>query len=557
MMRNYYLKYRFFCFGLTILFMSSQWCLSQEDFRDSVKTVIADKARSEQFKILHQLEGQKLTALQQAVIANQIGLLFQYDYELDSALNQHTKALFYAVEHSPENQEIGVSLNKIGIIYYYRGQLDSAILFFDRALPYYEDDKLTANSLNNLALMYKSNSNFDKSIEHYLNALDIYQSLEDEKNEGWVQNNIGALYIETKDYDRAIEYLVDALKIGNAINLPELIYSCKSNLASAYQGSKSNEDAIELYREVIDYYESTEQYEYVIVNMNNMAKCYSEAGQKDKSLNLYLKTKDYMDKTGLFMNKDAILVNIGSSYEEEDRFDLALTYYQQALDFAVTNQQANHTEIIYQSIASVYAKMDEMDSSLFYKDLQIALKDSLDQVQKETRMLEFETKHQTAQLNEKLYQTKNELKSIEKERTLFSKGLWVTLGILILTSSVAFYFYKRYRRKHLLSENFQTALTLGQATISELEDTLKSKGEELAELNHGLSKKPYPKHLTPLTTREKEVLIAVQEGLKDVEIAEKLFISAATVRTHLRKAYVKIDVRNRAEAIRFITAYEL
>jgi DNA-binding NarL/FixJ family response regulator len=63
--------------------------------------------------------------------------------------------------------------------------------------------------------------------------------------------------------------------------------------------------------------------------------------------------------------------------------------------------------------------------------------------------------------------------------------------------------------------------------------------------------------LDVLTEREQEVLIGVQEGLKDQEIAEKLFISITTVRTHLRKAYSKIDARNRAEAIQFISKFEI
>ena len=78
--------------------------------------------------------------------------------------------------------------------------------------------------------------------------------------------------------------------------------------------------------------------------------------------------------------------------------------------------------------------------------------------------------------------------------------------------------------------------------------------ERLIEQNHS-QKLPYPTNLVPLTEREKEVLLGVKDGLKDQEIADRLFISIATVRTHLRKAYVKIDARNRAEAISFISKY--
>jgi len=66
---------------------------------------------------------------------------------------------------------------------------------------------------------------------------------------------------------------------------------------------------------------------------------------------------------------------------------------------------------------------------------------------------------------------------------------------------------------------------------------------------------PYPKNLSVLTEREKVVFEALNNGLQDQEIADKLFISITTVRTHIRKIYSKINVRNRAEAVQFGNNY--
>jgi DNA-binding NarL/FixJ family response regulator len=51
-----------------------------------------------------------------------------------------------------------------------------------------------------------------------------------------------------------------------------------------------------------------------------------------------------------------------------------------------------------------------------------------------------------------------------------------------------------------------------------------------------------------LSARELEILGHVARGFQDKEIAEKLFISDATVRTHLRNIYKKLHVRSRTEA---------
>ncbi len=58
-----------------------------------------------------------------------------------------------------------------------------------------------------------------------------------------------------------------------------------------------------------------------------------------------------------------------------------------------------------------------------------------------------------------------------------------------------------------------------------------------------------------LSSRELEVLTAMGEGLRNREIAEKLFISEATVKTHVRHVLEKLRMRNRAEAAAFAAKY--
>jgi DNA-binding NarL/FixJ family response regulator len=57
---------------------------------------------------------------------------------------------------------------------------------------------------------------------------------------------------------------------------------------------------------------------------------------------------------------------------------------------------------------------------------------------------------------------------------------------------------------------------------------------------------PLPDDLTP---REAEVLSLIAEGLTNAEIAERLVVSAATVKSHVNHIFAKIDARDRAQAV--------
>ncbi|MDA5145407.1 response regulator transcription factor [Streptomyces sp. AD681] len=58
---------------------------------------------------------------------------------------------------------------------------------------------------------------------------------------------------------------------------------------------------------------------------------------------------------------------------------------------------------------------------------------------------------------------------------------------------------------------------------------------------------PLPDDLTP---REREVLTLIGQGLSNRGIAEKLFISEATVKTHINNLFAKTHIRDRADAVR-------
>ncbi|MEV7773780.1 response regulator transcription factor [Kitasatospora sp. NPDC086791] len=60
---------------------------------------------------------------------------------------------------------------------------------------------------------------------------------------------------------------------------------------------------------------------------------------------------------------------------------------------------------------------------------------------------------------------------------------------------------------------------------------------------------PASERLAVLTAREREVMSMAATGLTNEEIAERMFVSPFTVRTHVHRAMAKLDARDRAQLV--------
>ncbi len=110
-----------------------------------------------------------------------------------------------------------------------------------------------------------------------------------------------------------------------------------------------------------------------------------------------------------------------------------------------------------------------------------------------------------------------------------------------------------------MMENGASGYLLKNATREELLTAILTvmAGKTYFSAEASLSLREQDNELPLISRREKEVLLLIADGFTNAEIAEKLFISVATVNTHRKSLLSKFRVNNTAGLIKLATRYNL
>jgi len=110
---------------------------------------------------------------------------------------------------------------------------------------------------------------------------------------------------------------------------------------------------------------------------------------------------------------------------------------------------------------------------------------------------------------------------------LISNNLQIEIIITII--AIVFFVVGVYINKKSLNKSVLPSTEINQKKIEELE----------------------------LSKREYEVLQKISEGLSNKEIAEKLFLSESTIKTHVSNLLLKLNAKRRTQAVQIAKAFQI
>jgi len=414
-----------------------------------------------------------------------------------------------------------------------------------KSLNYYRktsDSVGTMKCLNNLGVVLRKLNQEKEAMKYYLEALEIAQSIKDERSIAISLNGIGNVFINIEQYDKAMPYFREALALERKNENQRGINYDLSNIGEVFMLTQEYDSALYYYSEALVIGLKRNYKADFAVDYYNLGMLFQKSGDYTSSNEYFTKALPKLTEYDVLRYLSNAYIYMGINYQHLKVPEKSLKYIQDGLQIAEEIGSSENMIRAYQALSDHYKESREFKLSLQSYQSAITLRDSI---------YGEETKRNIASL-ESIYENEIKDKEIQKyqveARLQKSQNiLYLLLITILLISAAVSIFISRLRRHNnkLIIEQMRNDIQEYVQRIDEYESKTSPENQEDERSIFYRNVEEYG-----LSEREIDVLLLISKGLKNDEIAEKLFLSVSTVKTHTRNIFIKLDVRNRIEAAR-------
>ncbi len=443
-----------------------------------------------------------------------------------------------------------------------QSDLDTAIYYSTRGYELAKALNFPSGKIWNLyqnALALEFKDQFHEAMEVYDKAYTIAEASHDTTSMAKLKNAIGAAFYFNSNYGYALEYYHQALALSEIAGYSEGSAHALNNLGVIYRHRRNFKKALDTYHRSLEIKMATNDTVGLVNAHYNLGLLYSYTNNYDESLNQFIKAEDYLGARASGRNLPAIAIGKGVALYNLEDYDNALIFLNQGIEGLgndMVHERASALaylgilevrkgadtkglEKLHQSyemirdserlelkrqvakeLATAYELIGVPEQSAIYWKTFSILSDSINNEQKQWAFEAMQARYDAAEKDKRIrYQETALLREIGQNKKLFA-GL---IGSLILAIFLGFLWYKRKGANDGLDP-----------------------GSPNDHFDFEIVNNQIP---SPLTKREQDLIVLVEKGHTNQEIAEALFVSENTVKTHLKNIFVKIDAHNRTDMI--------
>lgn len=438
--------------------------------------------------------------------------------------------------------------NRMGITSRYEQDYLQSVTYHKRALNYFEkstDTLAKIKCLNSLGVSYRKLNAVNEAYDIYLRALNLSEMFNNDKSVAIALNGIGNLLLDTEEYNQALKTFKRALSVEEKIkNLKGQEYAF-ANIGEVFLYQKKYDSAKKYFNRALHLSVTNGRKESTAIQYNFLGLLSQKEGDFITSTTNYEKAIPVFVKHNNTRYLSNSQINIGINKTKTKDFSGALEVLNLGLANAMKVHSKENIILGYKALSDYYIRTNNHERALAAFKNATRFKDSMVSVASRKNMVATQIQYESAKKDTQIQRLAVEKSlSVEKSKTRFL----LLLGVAVLSTIIIIFLLRiiiltRKNRGLVLdrkNNELQKYIAQVNSLKAQVSDTSVSTSQniETSVAQFYLSK------------REIEVLILISKGFNNDEIAEKLFVSKNTIKTHIQHIYTKLDVNNRIQALK-------
>ncbi len=422
-----------------------------------------------------------------------------------------------------------------------------SVEYYKRALGFLEkssDTLLKTICLNNLGVSLRKLNDEKMAYKYYVQALKLAKRNKNNKQIARILNGIGNVFVNTEEYKKALYYFKKSLDLEfKNKNLRGQEYNF-ANIGEVYIYTKQYDSAEHYLKKSLNLAKIIYQSRQPGIEYNLLAYLYKNKGDYLQAIYYYDQAIPILEKQNIKRYTANSYINRGLSELPFKRFKEAKRDIQKGLVIAKSINSKENISLAYEALVQYYSHLNDYKKALDAHIMAKKFHDSIVNVIAKNSIISTQILYETKEKDEKIKQLAYE-KELEKSASL--RNYWLMIGIAVFSSLLILFLYLffslRRKNKDLELEQKNSEIHSYVLKIKELEQQMKNNGATKIDINAKLKE-------MDLTKREIDVLKLIAEGYTNDQIAEKMFISKNTVKSHIKNIYLKLDVKNRIQVVK-------
>ncbi|MBA6153977.1 tetratricopeptide repeat-containing sensor histidine kinase [Gelidibacter maritimus] len=370
-----------------------------------------------------------------------------YKQDPQRALVILESALDIAQKHK-QSEWIAYSKNNLGIVYRDLGQFQKSKALSEEALTRTKDERALASAYNNIGACNRSLGDYEAALTAYLNALTIYEKENLVIEQATVINNIGMVYSYLGMNSKAVENHLKAIAIFEKENNKKGLSDGYNNIAILYANDGELDKALKYFKSSLTIEKSLKSQKGIAESTNNVGAVFYYLAEIDSALVYFNQSASIERAIGNLAGVGASYNNIAQILLENERLEDAKIYIDSAYYCANQSKTAVDIETALNMYSQYYEAKNDTETALYYYKNFTTLKDSLLNIETNSRVAKLEIEYQTEKKEKEILSQRADLAEKELDLSRKNSYIWGLVGLAVVLTLLGLLFYNQQKLKN-------------------------------------------------------------------------------------------------------------